>query len=131
MSPWIEQIWSYIEPDFRIAEICSGFCNLEALHHVVGAKELYTLEDAKKLHKKQYTAKKYLDAMDLKDGYSPARMLEIFKDRVRYVIERGSTLNNPHIQASYFNNQPDIKEEHAETLRKLIRNWLHLKEAPL
>jgi hypothetical protein len=40
--------------------------------------------------------------MDLDDGYSLSRMVEILADRWMYLTKRGSTLNNPHIPARYF-----------------------------
>ena len=55
-------------------------------------------------------------------------MLEILKDRARYVIERGSTLNNPHIPASYFAGWEEIKRDHAIRLRALVREWLAANE---
>jgi hypothetical protein len=66
----------------------------------------------------------YLSAMDLEGGYSPERMLEIFRERGRYVIERGSTLNNPHIPYSYFDKWTTITEDHAVRLRELVRAWI-------
>ena len=61
-------------------------------------------------------------------GYSPDRMLEILKDRAKYVIERGSTLNNPHIPASYFAGWEEIKRDHALRLRELVKEWLAADE---
>ncbi|WP_293079190.1 hypothetical protein [Okeania sp. SIO3B5] len=58
--------------------------------------------------------------MDLEFGYSPERMLSILRDRCQYLIERGSTLNNPHIPASYFKNWERITTNHAQRLRELV-----------
>ncbi len=60
--------------------------------------------------------------MDLENGYSTSRMLEILRDRCRYLIERGSTLNNPHIPGSYFQDWEQITVCHAERLRELVRD---------
>lgn len=49
-------------------------------------------------------------------------MLEILRDRCRYLIKRGATLNNPHIPGSYFENWEKITEHHAERLRELVRD---------
>jgi orotate phosphoribosyltransferase-like protein len=65
--------------------------------------------------------------MDLFQGYSSERMLSILKDRCRYLIERGSTLNNPHIPASYFRDWERITENHAQRLRELVAEALHDK----
>jgi len=101
---------------------------------IIGEKEAYSMRDARKLHKNQYSSAQYRGFMDVtetdgkgklkKVAYSPARMLEILKDRARYVIERGSTLNNPHISRSYFADWEEITKNHANRLRRLVRAWL-------
>lgn len=58
--------------------------------------------------------------MDLEFGYSAERMLLILRDRCQYLIERGSTLNNPHIPASYFKGWERIIANHAQRLRELV-----------
>ena len=78
----------------------------------------------KKLQKKQYSASQYQEKMDLEDGYSPKRMLEILKDRCKYLIERGSTLNNPQIPASYFHGWERMTTDHADRLRQLVAQSL-------
>jgi hypothetical protein len=50
-------------------------------------------------------------------------MLEIVKDRAQYLIERGSTLNNPHIPFSYFDGWTEITKNHAEQLRAMVRTY--------
>jgi len=59
--------------------------------------------------------------MDLDNGYSPERMLDILKDRAEYLMKRGSTLNNPHIPESYYGDFPKITNDHAKTLRDLVK----------
>lgn len=121
MKQWIDEKEKYIKPDFDLAGIISEKITLEDLYTVLEKKGKYTLEDAQKLHKKQYTKEQYIGMMDLPDGYSPKRMLQILKDRSKYLMERGSTLNNPHIPASYFENWPRIENNYAENLRKMIK----------
>ena len=48
------------------------------------------------------------------------KMLEILKDRIKYLIERGSTLNNPHIPPDVYTKFPIIKKNYASELRHLI-----------
>ena len=133
MAPWIEQKWNYIKADFELAEYVPATIGMNTLDIVVGSKEVYSLADAKQLQKAQYSAGKYIQLMDIfthgqngmkPSGYSKGRMLEILKDRVKYVIERGSTLNNPHIPESYFVSWIEIKRDHAAHLRQLVREWL-------
>lgn len=124
MAPWIATIWDYIRLDFEMAQMAPNLITIDLMHQIIGQKDKYTLSDAKKIHKKQYTEGKYRDLMDIGNGYSPGRMLDIFRDRARYVMERGATLNNPHIPATYFSNWPEINENHAVQLRTLVKAWL-------
>jgi len=50
-------------------------------------------------------------------------MLEIVKDRAKYLIERGSTLNNPHIPSAYFDGWTEITKNHAGQLRVMVREY--------
>ena len=120
MSNWINEKEEYIRPDFELAKIVPEEINLSHLFQVVGEKESYNLDDAKKLHKKQYKIAEYRELMDLEDAYSPERMLDILRNRCKYLIERGSTLNNPHIPASYFEGWEQIKTNHANRLKELV-----------
>lgn len=125
MAPWIEGRWEYIRADFELAKHVPDHITLDTMFGIIGKKEFYTKIDAKRLHKNQLTAAGYKEYMDLPEGYTPERMLTIFRDRARYVIERGSTLNNPKIQFSFFETWPKISEDHASRLRDLIRLWLN------
>jgi hypothetical protein len=123
MSPWIAEKWEYIKADFELAKLVPAKITLDTMFEALGEKNSYSKTDARKLHKNQMTSSAYDEKMDLKDGYSPARMLEIFRDRARYVIERGSTLNNPHIPQRYLETWPIIKDGHAAELRRLVAQW--------
>ena len=102
MKSWIDEKANYIKPDFDLSRIISKKISLEDMYSILGKKEKYTLDDAKKLHKKQYKIEEYGRMMDVTNGYSSKRMLKILKDRSEYLMKRGSTLNNPHIPKSYF-----------------------------
>jgi hypothetical protein len=120
MSKWINEKREYIRPDFELAKIAPDNLKETHLFQILGKKEVYSISDAKKLNKRQFTIVKYKELMDLENGYSTARMLEILKFRCKYLIERGSTLNNPHIPASYFNGWERITENHAQRLKELV-----------
>lgn len=124
MSPWIAEKEAYIHSDYQLAQLAPERLTMSALYEIVGRKEIYTLQDAQKLHKRQYTMQQYLSKMDLNPGYSPERMLSILQDRCRYLIERGSTLNNPHIPASYFQGWERITSNHAQCLREMVAEAL-------
>jgi hypothetical protein len=124
MKGWIDRVWEYIRLDFEMAGLIPDLITGDVMSSIIGSKDVYTISDARKLHKQQYTAAEYRVRMDRPDGYSYARMLEIFRDRARYVMKRGATLNNPHIPAAYFSSWPTIESDHAVQLRALVRDWL-------
>jgi len=126
MASWIKEKEEYITPDFELAKLAPSNLTYEDLTLIVGDKEIYTLEDAKKLQKKQYKIAEYKELMDVKDGYSQERMLQILKNRCQYLIERGSTLNNPHIPASYFRGWERITDNHEPRLRELVNQSLNI-----
>lgn len=123
MEPWITEKWEYIKADFEMAKHVPAHITIETMFQIMGEKALYTKADARKLHKNQMSSAEYDAQMDIAGGYSPSRMLEIFKDRARYVIERGSTLNNPHIPSGFIAGWPVIQQNHASELRRLVSEW--------
>lgn len=62
--------------------------------------------------------------MDIENGYTAERMRDILQDRANYVIARGSTLNNPHIPANYFEGMTRITDEPAHNLRIMVHDYL-------
>lgn len=125
MAHWIETKRLYIQPDFDLAEIAPEYLTFDDLSSVLGEKETYDYEDAKRLHKNQYSRQQYIESADLSDGrYSREAMLEILKERCAYLIRRGSTLNNPHIPKSYFRDFERITENHSQCLRRLVDEYL-------
>jgi len=121
MAPWISEKALYVKPDFDLADIVPGLLKRSDMNHVVGDKEKYSLSDASAIQKRQYSRKRYLELMDVKDGYTQDQMLEIVRARTKYLLRRGATLNNPHIPASYFVDWERITANHAGRLRELVR----------
>lgn len=105
MEPWIASIEAKIRIDFLLAARASRRLELSDLFEVCGQQESYSIEDAKRLHKQQWSAEEYGNALDWDDGkqrrYSLTAMLEILRLRSRYISERGATLNNPHIPKTH------------------------------
>ncbi len=126
MKPWIDEKAKYVKPDYEIAECVANYLTKEDLFNIAGRKDIYTIEDAKLLQKKQYNIAKYRELMDVGTGYTHERMLEILKDRCGYLLKRGATLNNPHIPESYFAGWEKITENHANRLRELVREAIQL-----
>lgn len=105
MEPWIASIESKILTDFKIAARSSHKLDLDDLFAVCGEQGTYSLEDAKRLHKQQWTTAEYEAALDTLElglpRISRSKMLEILQLRSRYIAQRGATLNNPHITKAH------------------------------
>lgn len=105
MEPWIASIEKKVLLDFKIAEKASKKLDLDDLFQILGKQKSYSIQDAKSLHKQQWTADQYKAAADLseasKPAFSPGKMLEILSLRSKYIAERGATLNNPHITSTH------------------------------
>lgn len=125
MKPWIEEKRRYIATDFALAEAASHGLTFATLYEIFGMKDFYSIDEAKSLHKKQLTAKQYASLAGPEGRVSPEAMLYLLKLRCRYVIERGSTLNNPHIPKAVLEAFPIITANHAEELRRLVTESLN------
>lgn len=126
MEPWISRIERYIAPDFMIGERAAAKLVIDDVHVICGEKDVYTLEDARALYKRQWSVTRYTSEMDVEGGYSPHRMLRILRHRARYLNNRGATLNNPHIPRGFLqyhaNRTVDVTAAgRREALRRLVR----------
>ena len=124
MTEWIQGKYDYIANDLALKDLAPHKLNINDLYKILGKKSFYTLADAKNIQKHQYTKEQYLVLQDCEQGYTPQRMLTILQERLMYLIARGSTLNNPHIPFKYFDNWFDITQDHAKTLRNLVKQQL-------
>ena len=123
LGPWIDEQEDYVVVDWALVEHLPKMVDLDLLHRTVGAKYEYTFADARKILKSQkleqgehvtgelrrmlaekglaeprrFTAPLYRALMDRDDGFSPEMMLTLLQERCRYLLDRGSTRNNPHI----------------------------------
>lgn len=105
MEPWLARKEAQMLIDFKLASRVPRNLELQDLFAVCGEQETYSVEEAKELHKQQYTAAQYAASADTvvdgKPRLSQGRMLGILKERARYIAERGSTVNNPHINKTF------------------------------
>ncbi|MBS5401135.1 hypothetical protein ESN35_06075 [Bifidobacterium pullorum subsp. gallinarum] len=129
MEPWYTSMESYIKPDVILGKSLPDHVSEDMVRTILGEKEIYSYEDAQTIMKRQYTASQYRKLMDAGRGYSIERMTEILKARALYVFARGSTLNNPHIPANYFDHMTHITDEPAITLRQMVHAYLVNKRA--
>jgi hypothetical protein len=130
MRRWFDRMAAYIAPDVALAECLPELIGDEELTRVMGDAEDFGYEDAKRLAKNQLKRKDYLDAADLPgERYSRSAMLALLRGRSKYVVERGSTLNNPHIPHTYFAGWERIERNHAARLRELVVEALQAEDA--
>jgi hypothetical protein len=105
MEPWIATVEAKILIDFKLALRASRKLELDDLFEVCGKQASYSLADAKRLHKQQWTSDQYMAAADTSvDGkpcISQRGMLQILQLRSQYIAERGATLNNPHVTKAH------------------------------
>lgn len=123
MAEWINEKEKYISTDFKLAELIPEKIDFDDMFKIIGEKDYYSLKDAKLIQKSQYTIIEYKSLQDIENGYSPDRMLKIMKNRAKYLIQRGSTLNNPHIPSKYFSECPEITNNHAQQLRIMVSEY--------
>ncbi len=130
MAPWIDSIAEKVEPDYKIALRASRQLDLADLYDVCGPKEVYTVSDAKRLHKSQWSAAQYNEAIDIPGvGLSPDAMLKLLRLRALYISQRGATLNNPHITSEHLKkfwgtDRQTSVEDAAAAIRDLARKFI-------
>lgn len=121
MKPWFDQMAAYVGPDVALAEHVPDLIDDSILSAILGPAAKFTRDDARRLMKNQFNAADYAAHADMpEDEYSREAMLGMLRERCAYVIRRGSTLNNPHIPASFFDGWEPITEDHAARLRELV-----------
>jgi len=105
MEPWLAGKEAQMLIDYKLAARVPRHLQLDDLFAVCGEQATYLIEDAKRLHKQQYSAAQYAAAADVVESgvarISQANMLKILKERALYVAHRGATVNNPHITKTY------------------------------
>ena len=129
MRGWIEGRWNYVKPDWNLADVLPGRVAPEDLPLVLDGPAPYSINDAKAIQKKQYSAAKYRALSGENDEVEQDVMTSVLSDRVRYLMERGATLNNPKIAESYLQDLVEIRDNHAATLRLYVER--ELKKPPL
>ena len=65
MAPWISKKSAYVASDYKLAQLIPELISISLLYEIVGKKEVYTVEDAQYLQKRQYTIQEYQNKMDL------------------------------------------------------------------
>jgi hypothetical protein len=130
MQPWYDAMIAYAQADYEMAQCVPELITDATLSAVLGDAESFSYEEVTLLMKKQMKVAEYRAEADLNDEmYSRAAMLRLLRSRCRYLIERGSTRNNPHIPPSYFNEWEHIERNHAARLREMVIEALEREDA--
>lgn len=80
MKPWFDQMGAYIAPDIALAQHAPDFIKGSTLSAILGPARRFTLADARRLMKNQYSARDYAAAADLPGGeYSRGAMLTMLR----------------------------------------------------
>lgn len=132
MAPWIEEQVKYAYPDLVLLENLpdNAFSADAVLKIFDGNQGPYTRKDVSRIMKKQWTAEDYSSAADVGDLYSMEAVISMLHKRCRYLIERGSTRNNPHIPADFVAGLPLLdNDETAKSLRDHVDVYFTSKAA--
>jgi hypothetical protein len=133
LGPWIDEIEAKVGIDHRIAQRAAAGLGLADLHALLGARVAYPLAQAKAVLRQQWSADEYAARADARGeddmaAFSPAAMLEVLRHRARYIAERGSTLNNPHITRRvlerHIGTDREIGADWAASIRRIAAEWL-------
>ncbi|RJK92517.1 hypothetical protein [Vallicoccus soli] len=115
MRPWNQAEQEYLRHDLTLLEVVPGAVDDEVATRVLGDKDVYTYQDMRTLLKNQWNAdgandqpNLYRERADVRRGpratdhlYSREVAVQAVRDRVRYLLARGGTVNNRKISASY------------------------------
>jgi len=121
MKDWLDYWENDIKRGLKISDDLVDRIDKKMVYNTFGKKRVYTLEDARFVMKKLYSLEQYKNMMDLPGGYSPSKMLEMFKEHNKVYLYRGSSLNNPKIPKSYYKDWIKIENNHDKALRKIIK----------
>lgn len=115
MREWNQQEQQYLAPDLLLTQLLPELVDEAILIQVLGRKDVYTYEDLHSLMKDHWNANaklglanRYQANADVSRGsraedhlYSPQKALQAMRDRARYLLARGSTVNNRKISRRY------------------------------
>jgi hypothetical protein len=121
MQTWVNKISAYIRPDQVLAEMLSKKVDGAVLELIFGNQSTFTVEDAQKIMKRQWTKKEYIARQDKSNGFSEQAMINILAERVQYLISRGATLNNPHITSSEVRKFSPLAVKKPESISSLLK----------
>jgi hypothetical protein len=123
MESWLNDIEQIIKEERMMVLITLKHLNISLVYDILGEKENYSFEDAKKIFKKKKLSKEdsALLIPDLDGLFSPNKILELLKIRLERCMIRGTTLNDPNIPQNYIKKLPIILDWNKAGLLNLIQ----------
>jgi len=106
---WFKEKISYIEADYVLLDLISQSVDDSFVTRIFGDDDEFDVKIVKKFLKQQkmYPSGERLkvgmiqEMADLPSGiFSRSAMVQVVKERAKYLVHRGGTLNNPHIPKS-------------------------------
>jgi hypothetical protein len=121
MRGWLDFMIEDIQRGLKSSKYLREKIDLPMMFDVLGEKLVYSYKDAKHVFKNLFSKKEYNSFKDLPDGYSQAKMLEMFKLHNYYYLEKGSWLNNPKIGPKVYTKWKKITKNYSESLLKILK----------
>lgn len=125
MCEWLDFWENDIKRGLKISDLLVSKIDKQVMYEAIGKKEYYTFEDAKKVFKQLYTVEEYQSMMNHPKGFRVRRMLEMFKEHNKVYLYRGSSLNNPKINKSYYEKWIKIDKNFDKKLRYHVSKYLN------
>lgn len=137
LKEWLDEQAAYIHCDISILESLVEEVSQEMVRQirisVFGEKEHYTLQELKRLLKQQINKEAYLEFLDVEmDGErlcSPGQMDFAIIQRTKYLLNRGTSRNNPHISDGWIRKiierDARLRLSHPEGDYSKPKEWLY------
>jgi hypothetical protein len=119
MRAWIDYHIKDIRRGLAISKDLVERIDIQMVYNTFGVKKKYSLEQAKEVFKTLYSSSQYKKMMK-NGGFDVPTMLKMFKKHNEYYLIKGSWINNPKINKSYFSSFIKIEDDFAKNLRKIV-----------
>ena len=118
MEPWIKSVEKTLLQKLNLVNSLLNRIDDKLLFEIIGEKEYYNKNDIKEILCNVRCPKELLRE---DEKYSKNDIMKILKFHYEKMCNRGTTMNNPHIHSSYFDNLTKITYNHASYLKHLLK----------
>jgi hypothetical protein len=137
LNSWLDEQLEYIKCDIIILEAIGDCITSDITKRLriemFGEKDMYTEDELRSLLKHQIRRNQYTEFLDEVDGgerkCSDKNVDAAIRLRTQYLLNRGTSRNNPHISSTWINNlvakdeRLKLDHPHGDYLRP--KEWLH------